>query len=61
MAGHFCNDGTYNMEKIIETLAPSNLAEMLQSSVLLYGDFQHSADALIRIHSICHTGDQQTL
>jgi len=57
MAGHFCNDGSYNMEKIIETLASSNLAEMQQSSVLLYGDFQSSSDALIRMHSICHTGD----
>jgi GTP cyclohydrolase II len=57
MAGHFCEDGSYNTESIIETLASSNLAEMQQSSVLVYGDFQHSADALIRMHSICHTGD----
>lgn len=57
MAGHFCENGSYNTEKIIETLASSNLAEMQQSSVLVYGDFQHSPDALIRMHSICHTGD----
>jgi GTP cyclohydrolase II len=38
-------------------LASSNLAEMQQSSVLVYGDFQNSNDALIRMHSICHTGD----
>ncbi len=30
---------------------------MQQSSVLVYGDFQDSLDALIRMHSICHTGD----
>ena len=42
MAGHFCDDGSYNTEKIIETLASSNLAEMQQSSVLVYGDFQDS-------------------
>lgn len=57
MAGHFCEDGSYHTEKIIETLASSNLAEMQQSSVLVYGDFEHSPDALIRMHSICHTGD----
>jgi GTP cyclohydrolase II len=57
MSGHFCEDGSYNTEKIIETLASSNLAEMQQSSVLVYGDFQNSNDALIRMHSICHTGD----
>jgi GTP cyclohydrolase II len=57
MAGHFCDDGSYNTESIIETLASSNLAEMQQSSVLVYGDFQASTNALIRMHSICHTGD----
>ena len=30
---------------------------MQQSSVLVYGDFENSEDALIRMHSICHTGD----
>lgn len=57
MAGHFCGDGSYDTEKIIETLSSSNLAEMQQSSVLVYGDFANSEDALIRMHSICHTGD----
>jgi GTP cyclohydrolase II len=57
MAGHFCNDGSYDTEKIIETLSSSNLAEMQQSSVLVYGDFENEEDALIRMHSICHTGD----
>ncbi|WP_147532759.1 GTP cyclohydrolase II [Bacillus marasmi] len=57
MAGHFCGDGTYDTEKIIETLSSSNLAEMQQSSVLIYGDFAGAEEALIRLHSICHTGD----
>ena len=57
MAGHFCEDGSYDAEKIIGTLSSSNLAEMQQSSVLVYGDFANSEDALIRMHSICHTGD----
>ncbi|MGJ7919846.1 GTP cyclohydrolase II [Neobacillus sp. LXY-4] len=57
MAGHFCKDGSYDTEKIIETLSSSNLAEMQQSSVLVYGDFVNAEDALIRMHSICHTGD----
>ena len=29
----------FDAKKIIETLASSNLAEMQQSSVLVYGDF----------------------
>lgn len=55
--GDFCSDGSYNTEKIISKLASSNLAEMQQSSVLVYGDFENTEDALIRMHSICHTGD----
>jgi len=48
---------TEDYEKVIEKLASSNLAEYQQSSVLVYGDFEHEEDALIRLHSICHTGD----
>jgi GTP cyclohydrolase II len=57
VAGHFCEDGSFNIEKIIETLSSSNLAEMQQSSVLVYGDFENANEAWIRMHSICHTGD----
>lgn len=48
---------TENYESIIETLSSSNLAEYQQSSVLVYGDFENADEALIRMHSICHTGD----
>lgn len=48
---------TEDYERIIDNLASSNLAEYQQSSVLVYGDFETSDDALIRMHSICHTGD----
>lgn len=48
---------TGDYEKIIENLASANLAEYQQSSVLVYGDFEESDEALIRLHSICHTGD----
>jgi len=44
-------------EKIIEKLSSSNLALYQQSSVLVYGDFEQEDEALIRFHSICHTGD----
>ena len=44
-------------EALIRSLPQMNLAEGQQSSVLVYGDFEHSTDALIRMHSICHTGD----
>jgi GTP cyclohydrolase II len=46
-----------NAEYLIEQLSSLNLAEKQQSSVLVYGDFKHAGDALIRMHSICHTGD----
>jgi len=42
---------------IIDKLSSANLAEYQQSSVLVYGDFENAENALIRFHSICHTGD----
>ncbi|WP_042220622.1 GTP cyclohydrolase II [Oceanobacillus manasiensis] len=48
---------TEDYSHIIEKLASSNLAEYQQSSVLVYGDFANAEEALIRMHSICHTGD----
>lgn len=44
-------------EELIRSLPTMSLAEGQQSSVLVYGDFENSPDALIRMHSICHTGD----
>lgn len=52
-----CEEVTDHFERIIDKLSSINLAEMQQSSVLVYGDFQDNEDALIRMHSICHTGD----
>jgi len=43
--------------ELINRLPSLNLAEFQQSSVLVYGDFEHSEHALVRLHSICHTGD----
>ncbi|SET02987.1 GTP cyclohydrolase II [Oceanobacillus limi] len=48
---------TDDYQQIIDNLSSQNLAEYQQSSVLVYGDFENSEDALIRMHSICHTGD----
>ena len=48
---------TEDYESIIEKLSSANLAEYQQSSVLVYGDFENEEEALIRMHSICHTGD----
>ncbi|MET3729831.1 GTP cyclohydrolase II [Fictibacillus halophilus] len=48
---------TENFEEVIEKLSSANLAEYQQSSVLVYGDFAYNDEALIRMHSICHTGD----
>ncbi|OLO29005.1 GTP cyclohydrolase [Alkalihalophilus pseudofirmus] len=44
-------------ESLIEKLSSTNLAEFQQSSVLTYGEFSFAEEALIRMHSICHTGD----
>ncbi|MGM0888092.1 MAG: GTP cyclohydrolase II [Bacillota bacterium] len=52
-----CDEVTENYERIIEKLSSANLAELQQSSVLVYGDFSYGDDAIIRMHSICHTGD----
>ncbi|TDL62983.1 GTP cyclohydrolase II [Rhodococcus qingshengii] len=52
-----CDEVTEDFERIIDKLSSSNLAEFQQSSVLVYGDFEYGEDAIIRMHSICHTGD----
>jgi GTP cyclohydrolase II len=52
-----CNEVTEDFERIIDKLSSSNLAEFQQSSVLVHGDFEYGEDAIIRMHSICHTGD----
>lgn len=50
-------DETDDIQQIIDNLSSTNLAEHQQSSVLVYGDFKNDEDTLIRMHSICHTGD----
>lgn len=52
-----CNEVTEDFERIVAKLSSANLAEYQQSSVLVHGDFQDADQALIRFHSICHTGD----
>ncbi|HLO10687.1 MAG TPA: GTP cyclohydrolase II [Pseudoneobacillus sp.] len=50
-------NGDLSKEDLLDSLNHANLASLQQSSVLVYGDFEHSDEALIRMHSICHTGD----
>ncbi|MFD1038939.1 GTP cyclohydrolase II [Virgibacillus byunsanensis] len=52
-----CEEVTEDYERIIDKLSSINLAELQQSSVLVYGDFENGDDTIIRFHSICHTGD----
>ncbi len=52
-----CKEVIEGTRGIIDKLSSVNLAELQQSSVLVYGDFQEAEEALIRFHSICHTGD----
>lgn len=46
-----------NKEHILDSLSTSRLADLQQSSILVYGDFEHSEQSFVRFHSICHTGD----
>lgn len=51
-------EGTdHDKEAVLDSLANANLAFGQQSSVLVHGDFDKAEDALVRMHSICHTGD----
>ncbi|MEK4699682.1 GTP cyclohydrolase II [Solibacillus sp. FSL R7-0668] len=50
-------DSQKTKQQMIDDLPAMNLAFGQQSSVLVYGDFENRDDALIRMHSICHTGD----
>ena len=52
-----CEEVTEDFQRIIDKLSSVNLAERQQSSVLVYGNFENGEDAIIRMHSICHTGD----
>lgn len=50
-------DASYSKEEILYNLPKMHLASNQQSSVLVYGDFQNDDETLVRLHSICHTGD----
>ncbi|MCZ8518171.1 MULTISPECIES: GTP cyclohydrolase II [Paenibacillus] len=52
-----CKEVEAEPERIVAKLSSINLAELQQSSVLVHGDFRGAGEALIRLHSICHTGD----
>lgn len=51
------DEGVTMKEQVIAELVKKDLASSQQSSVLVYGDFTNADVALIRMHSICHTGD----
>lgn len=50
-------DQSKTKQQMIDDLPNMNLAFGQQSSVLVYGDFENCDNALVRMHSICHTGD----
>lgn len=50
-------DKSKTKQQMIDDLPNMNLAFGQQSSVLVYGDFENCDNALVRMHSICHTGD----
>ncbi|MED1202997.1 GTP cyclohydrolase II [Heyndrickxia acidicola] len=51
------DDKKMDKETVLESLSEKNLAALQQSSVLVYGDLENADKALVRMHSICHTGD----
>ncbi|MFD1955608.1 GTP cyclohydrolase II [Paenibacillus thailandensis] len=52
-----CKERAHDLASMIRKLSDHNLAEMQQSSVLVYGDFEQADSVYVRLHSICHTGD----
>ena len=50
-------DKSKSKEELLQSLTTLHLADYQQSSVLVYGDFKDAEETLIRMHSICHTGD----
>ncbi|QAS54734.1 GTP cyclohydrolase II [Halobacillus litoralis] len=44
-------------ETLLNSLTTLNFNEFQQSSILVYGDFENSDKSIVRLHSICHTGD----
>ncbi|MGG1659220.1 GTP cyclohydrolase II [Brevibacillus sp. NRS-1366] len=44
-------------EDLLDMLPEVDLASYQQSSVLVFGDFANAEQTLVRMHSICHTGD----
>ena len=44
-------------EMVLKAMTDLDLASKQQSSVLVYGDFKNAENPIIRMHSICHTGD----
>ena len=50
-------DANHHTEEVLNDIRTMNLARTQQSSVLVFGDFANCPNAIIRMHSICHTGD----
>ncbi|TYS09267.1 GTP cyclohydrolase II [Bacillus subtilis] len=46
-----------SIQASIKLLQEKPMADKQISSVLVYGDFKNAKQALVRFHSICHTGD----
>lgn len=53
----FIHGEMWSVTKTLEKLPNLSQHEFQQSSVLIYGDFENSERATVRLHSICHTGD----
>ncbi|WP_456265368.1 MULTISPECIES: GTP cyclohydrolase II [unclassified Bacillus (in: firmicutes)] len=53
----FVHNEKWSLKKTLEKLPSLSQNESQQSTVLIYGDFENSEMAKVRLHSICHTGD----
>jgi len=50
-------DAKWTKEDVLSNIGQMDLALGQQSSVLTFGPFHENKEAIIRMHSICHTGD----
>ncbi|MGJ7921529.1 GTP cyclohydrolase II [Neobacillus sp. LXY-4] len=50
-------EDTIDKDSVLDSITTASLADLQQSSILVYGDFENSDHPLVRFHSICHTGD----
>ncbi|MFX4303737.1 GTP cyclohydrolase II [Alicyclobacillus tolerans] len=55
--GHVERNRYLSLDQFLDDLGRESRPDISYSSAIVYGDFQESEQTLVRLHSICHTGD----